>query len=101
MSSSISRCYAVPSDVQILRVLVFAFAVACGTGASPHPLDLNTATTAELEALPGIGPRHAKSIIASRNARGGHFVSIDDLLKIDGIGPKTVDGIRALVEVRP
>jgi competence protein ComEA len=67
----------------------------------PPRLDLNTATEKELEGLPGIGPVHAKSIIASRNARGGQFESIDDIAKIDGIGPKTVDGIRSRVMLLP
>lgn len=65
------------------------------------PLDLNRATTKELEALPGIGEHLARSIIASRNARGGHFNSVDDLLKIDGIGDKTLEKIRPYVYVEP
>lgn len=68
--------------------------------ASLAPLDLNTATTKQLEALPGIGAKHATSIIHSRNARGGRFRSVDELLEIDGIGPKTVDKIRPYVFVR-
>ena len=58
------------------------------------PIDLNTATEKQLEALPGIGVRHARSIIASRNARRGRLKSLDELLQIDGIGPKTVEAIR-------
>jgi len=65
------------------------------------PLDLNRATEKQLEALPAIGPKHARSIIASRNARGGHFDKIEDLLKIDGIGDKTLDAIRPYVFVGP
>ena len=65
------------------------------------PLDLNTATTKQLEALPGIGEHLARSIIASRNARGGRFQSVDELLKIDGIGEKTLEKIRPYVYVSP
>jgi comEA protein len=65
------------------------------------PLDLNTATTKQLEALPGIGDHLARSIIASRNARGGRFQSVDELLKIDGIGEKTLEKIRPYVYVSP
>ncbi|HSD88647.1 MAG TPA: helix-hairpin-helix domain-containing protein [Kofleriaceae bacterium] len=61
------------------------------------PIDLNTATEKQLETLPGIGPKHARSIIASRNARGGHFQRLEDLLSIDGIGPGTIDKIRPYV----
>lgn len=95
----------------VLLSLAFlvAFLVACeeppaGPRESPPPanlvpLDLNTATTKQLEALPGIGTKHASSIIHSRNARGGRFTSVDQLLEIDGIGPKTVDKIRPYVFV--
>lgn len=68
-------------------------------GPSVRPLNLNTATEKQLEALPAIGPKHARSIIASRNARGGRFSSLDNLLQIDGIGPKTLDAIRPFVVV--
>lgn len=64
-----------------------------------RPVNLNTATEKQLEALPAIGPTHARSIIASRNARGGRFSSLDNLLQIDGIGPKTLDAIRPFVVV--
>lgn len=64
-------------------------------------LDLNTATEKQLEALPGIGPKHARSILASRNARGGRFKSLDDLLAIDGIGPRTIEAIRPYAVVGP
>ena len=62
-------------------------------------LDLNRATEKQLEALPAIGPTLARSIIASRNARGGRFARLDDLLKIDGVGPKTLETLRAHVVV--
>lgn len=62
-------------------------------------LNLNAATEKQLEALPAIGAKHARSIIASRNARGGQFRSLDDLLQIDGIGPKTIEAIRPYVVV--
>ena len=71
------------------------------------PLDLNRATMHQLEQLPAIGIKHARSIIASRNARGGRFRSVEHQLKSfphdghDGIGEKTVDAIRAYVVVRP
>ncbi len=62
-------------------------------------LNLNTATEKQLEKLPAIGEKHARSIIASRNARGGRFKSLDDLLAIDGIGPKTIEAIRPYVVI--
>lgn len=85
----------------MLRSLLLAFVLACAT---PPPigqrLDLNTATQAQLEALPAVGVKHARSIIASRNARGGRFAKLEDLLQIDGIGPKTIEALRAHVDVK-
>ncbi len=64
-------------------------------------LDLNAATQKQLETLPGVGPKHARNIIASRNARGGHFQRLEDLLAIDGIGKETVEKIRPYVVLGP
>lgn len=72
-----------------MRVIAFVLALACACS-EPAPLDLNRATVAELEALPSIGPKKAKSIIAARNARGGRFASFEQILAIDGIGPEAV-----------
>lgn len=57
-------------------------------------VDLNTATLAQLEALPGIGPALAQRIVEHRPYR-----SVDDLLKVPGIGPATLEKIRPLVTV--
>jgi competence ComEA-like helix-hairpin-helix protein len=59
-------------------------------------VDINAATAAELEALPGIGPVLAARIIAHREANGP-FARTDGLLAVDGIGPATYEGLRALV----
>jgi competence protein ComEA len=64
-------------------------------------LDINTASLHQFQALPGIGPVLARKIIASRNARGGKFKQIDDLLAIDGIGPKKLDAIRQYIVLFP
>jgi competence protein ComEA len=49
-------------------------------------IDLNSATHAELELLPGIGPRLAQRIVAARSARG-RFDDVADLAAVSGIGP--------------
>ena len=59
------------------------------------PIDVNTATQAELERLPGIGPVMAGRIIDARTA--GRFRAPDDLRRVKGIGPKTLDSIRPFV----
>ena len=61
-------------------------------------INLNSATAAELDSLSGIGPTKALAIIDYRN-QNGPFRSIDDLLKVPGIGPKTLDTIRDQITV--
>lgn len=62
------------------------------------PLDLNTATAAELEALPFVGPYMAQQIVAHRE-RYGPFTAVDSLVRVPGIGPATLARIRARVRV--
>jgi competence ComEA-like helix-hairpin-helix protein len=50
----------------------------------PQPINLNTATIAQLETLPGVGPNTAKSIVDFRN-HSGPFQRVEDLLAIKGI----------------
>lgn len=50
-------------------------------------LDLNAATVADLELLPGVGPRLAERIAQARSARGGRFASVAELRAVSGIGP--------------
>jgi len=64
----------------------------------PARLDLNSATRAELEALPGIGPTLARRIVEHRETTGG-FKSVEDLLNINGIGEKTLLRVREWVRV--
>ena len=67
-------------------------------GQSRGLIDLNTATSGELETLPGIGPSLAGAIIAFREDNGP-FIAVDDLDNVPGIGPKTLGLIRPLVRV--
>jgi competence protein ComEA len=66
-----------------------------GVGAK---VNLNTATQAQLEELPGIGPTYAQSIIAERQRRGG-FTSVNDLRSVRGIGDKRFAELAPLVTV--
>ncbi len=59
-------------------------------------LDLNAATAAELESLPGIGAARAAGIVAHREARGP-FRSVDELRAVPGVGGKLAAALRPLV----
>lgn len=67
-----------------------------GTSAGDGAVNLNRATAAELETLPGVGPVTAQAIVAWRE-ENGPFTSVDELQEISGIGPKTFEKLRALV----
>ncbi len=59
------------------------------TPAHPGEIDLNTANAAQLETLPGIGPAHAREIIAGRP-----YTSLDDLQRVKGLGKAKIDALR-------
>lgn len=65
-----------------------------GKHAEPGSVELNTATTSELQSISGIGPVLAARIIAGRPYR-----SVEDLLRVVGIGPKLLEKIRPYVVV--
>ncbi len=67
-------------------------------GAARGPVNLNTATAAELDTLPGVGPVTAQAIIAWRQQHDG-FASVDQLGEVDGIGPARLAKLRDLVTV--
>jgi competence protein ComEA len=68
-------------------------------GAPGGPLvNLNTASEAELEALPEVGPVTAQAILAWRTEHGG-FTSVDELLEVDGIGDATLGQLAPYVTV--
>ncbi len=66
--------------------------------AAADGVDVNRATPEELRTLPGIGPSIAGRIVESRE-REGPYTSVDDLLRVKGIGPRTLDRLRGLVTV--
>jgi competence protein ComEA len=57
-------------------------------------LDLNRATEAELELLPRIGPAMARRIVEERP-----FANVDELVRVRGIGARTLERLRPLVQV--
>ena len=65
-------------------------------GTPTRRMDLNTATHAQIESLPGIGPVLAQAIIDFRR-KNGPIMRVDQLLAVERIGPKTVEAIRPFV----
>ena len=63
-----------------------------------HPVNLNTATAAELQQVPGIGPATADKILQTRKSYG-RFKSVDDLQAIRGIGSNRLEKMRKYLTV--
>jgi len=61
-------------------------------------IDINIASAAELESLPGIGPTTAQKVIDYRE-QNGPFLSIEDIINVPGIGPGTYERIKDLITV--
>lgn len=62
-------------------------------------LDVNTASAAQLEHLPGIGPALAARIVADRE-KHGRYTSLDQLDRVQGIGKKTLEKLRPHITVK-
>jgi competence protein ComEA len=86
--------------VLLCGVLGFGAAAAPAEGGKAAPVaaksgavDLNSASEAQLQEVPGIGPALAKKIVDFRN-ENGPFKSVDDLLKVRGVGEKSLERLR-------
>lgn len=84
----------------ILAALVTGLVLSFGACAQTAPVDLNTADANTLaRVLNGVGPAKAEAIIAYREAHGP-FQHIDELVRVKGIGPATVEQNRAVMVVQ-
>ena len=66
----------------------------------PAPLNLNAATEAQLEALPGIGAAVAARIVEYRK-KNGAFKKVEELMNVKGIGEKSFLKLKPLVTIGP
>jgi competence protein ComEA len=62
------------------------------------PVNLNTATQAQLEALPGVGPKAAERLIEYRK-QNGSFKKVEDLMNVKGFGEKTFLKLKPMITV--
>ncbi|TDB39988.1 MAG: ComEA family DNA-binding protein [Actinobacteria bacterium] len=69
-----------------------------GSASAGGKVDLNRATAAELDALPGVGPSTAQKIVDDREANGP-FKKVEDLMRVSGIGQKKFDTLKDLITV--
>ena len=67
-----------------------------GAGNTTTMVNINTATSAQLQSLPGIGPSLASRIISDRE-RNGPFSHVYDIMRVSGIGQKKYEAIEALI----
>lgn len=66
--------------------------------AESSPININTASAAELASIKGIGPSKAQAIVDHRDKNGG-FKSVDDLKLVRGIGDKMLEQLRPQVTI--
>ncbi len=86
----------------VILLLLCAIAIASALAAKKKPpeapINLNTATSEELQQVPGIGPVTADKILQMRRSYGA-FKSVDDLRAVRGIGPKRLEKMRKYLTV--
>jgi competence protein ComEA len=86
----------VPEHGEVIESLPLAPTGSGAVTAPSGPVDINRADASRLDALPGVGPTTAASIVAERE-RNGPFLTVDDLERVPGIGPAKLSGLRDLV----
>jgi len=79
-------------------VILDVTAVVTEVSSSAELININFASQAELELLPGIGPTTAQKIIEFRE-QNGPFLTIEDIINVPGIGPGTYERIKDLITV--
>ncbi|PYU12592.1 MAG: topoisomerase [Acidobacteria bacterium] len=85
--------------LSLYLILFLSAAASAGKKKPPvKPVNINTATSEELQQVPGIGPATAQKILQMRKSYGP-FKSVDDLLAIRGLGEKRLDKMRKYLTV--
>ena len=84
-----------------LAAAILAVALAPAYAQAPAPkgrININTASAAELESLPRVGPKVAQRIVDFRTKNGG-FKKVEEIMKVQGIGEKVFEQIKDLITV--
>jgi competence ComEA-like helix-hairpin-helix protein len=81
--------------LRVFAVLLLLCSTAAFAKKKPpeKPININTASSTQLQEVPGIGPATAEKILQMRKSYGA-FKSVDDLLAIRGLGPKRLEKMR-------
>lgn len=79
--------------VRIVTLLFFLFTLIMAS------VNINRANSAQLQTLNGIGPTKAQEILKYRKSHGS-FSSVDELVNVKGIGPKTLIKLKPHVTIR-
>ncbi|MBR57980.1 MAG: hypothetical protein CMH54_07960 [Myxococcales bacterium] len=82
--------------ITILTILIPL--ILCWSSTVLAQVNINKASAAELQQLPGIGPKKASLVVEYRDSNGA-FRTVDELIRVKGIGPKTLERIRPLAIV--
>jgi competence ComEA-like helix-hairpin-helix protein len=90
---TLARCFFV-----CIALCAIPFALPAKKKPPAAPINLNTATSDELQLVPGIGPVTAEKILQMRKSYGA-FKSVDDLLAIRGLGAKRLEKMRKYLTV--
>ena len=89
LAALVCACFALPTAA------IAQPAAKAAPAAAKAKIDPNTATPAELITLPGIGKKKAELIIAGRP-----YKTVEDLLGVKGIGKKTLEKLKPLIEIK-
>jgi competence protein ComEA len=82
-----------------MKKLLFAlFALFAAVQLAFAAVNINTATEAELDKLPGVGPAKAKAIVEDRK-KNGPFKTTDDLKRVKGIGDKNFEALKGEITI--
>ena len=79
--------------IQVMMSLFVIMFMAAGSAWSGETVNINTATVTELQKVDGIGKKIAAEIVAYREEHGS-FNSVDELIRVKGIGKKRLEKIK-------